>query len=129
MRCRNLAKATRTIISNGNFFPGTIDGRTYTATEDNQLLRLWGNIVLPNTEDGMVTAIMENISGEVGATKNVIFTDGLAYTEGANLWNKGLIMSAGAKVTLRCRAKISDSDWRIMQSLGVCCFDKDTAPY
>ena len=53
MIVRNPAKTTKTIVSNGNAFPGTVEGQTYTATEDNQLLRLWGQH-RPSTADGRI---------------------------------------------------------------------------
>lgn len=60
MRIRNLAKDTKTIISNGNVFSGTVDGQTYTATADSQLLRLWGNIILPMPSSGGTMTGIDN---------------------------------------------------------------------
>lgn len=129
MRIRNLAKTTKTILSNGNSFPGTVDGQTYTATEDNQLLRLWGNIILPMPSSGCTgTAILKDMQGSIMATNGVTFENGVAICRTAN-WYTGLNMDSGAKVTLQCRGYFADSDWQVMQSLGVSCFDKDTAIY
>ena len=129
MIVRNTAKTTKTILSNGNSFPGTVEGQTYTATEDNQLLRLWGNIVLPEKDGGMCSAVIEDVQGRVEPTRNVMFSGGLATTENKNLWTKGLRMGAGAKVLLACRGIFSDDDWTVLQAVGVNCFDKDTAIY
>lgn len=130
MIIRNMAGATKTIVSNGNTFPGTVDGQTYTATKDNQLLRLWGNIVLPPKDGGMCSAVIEDVQGRVEPTSNdVTFNGGLAITECKNLWSKGLRMGAGAKVLLACRGLFSDDDWTVLQAVGVNCFDKDTAIY
>lgn len=131
MIVRNLAKATKTVTSNGNSFPGTVEGQTYTATEDNQLLRLWGNIVLPALPDGYIcSAVIEDVEGRVESTSNgVTFSGGLATTENKNLWSKGLLMGAGAKVLLACRGIFSADDWTVLQAVGVNCFDKDTAIY
>lgn len=130
MIIRNTAQATKTIVSNGNSFPGTVDGQTYTATEDNQLLRLWGNIVLPPKDGGMCSAVLGDVQGRVVPTGNdVTFNGGLAITECKNLWSKGLRMGAGAKVLLACRGLFSDDDWTVLQAVGVNCFDKDTAIY
>ena len=132
MIVRNSAKTTKTIVSNGNSFPGTVEGQTYTATEDNQLLRLWGNIVLPSLPAGgyICSALIEDVQGRVEPTSNgVTFSGGLATTENTNLWSKGLLMGAGAKVLLACRGIFSDDDWTVLQAVGVNCFDKDTAPY
>lgn len=130
MRIRNLAKATKTIISNGNSFAGTVNGQTYTATADNQLLRLWGNIVFPMPSSGFIyTAILKDMQGSYRATTNgVTLENGVAICRTAN-WYTGLVMNSGAKVTLQCRGYFADSDWQVMQSLGVSCFDKDTAAY
>ena len=130
MRIRNLAKATKTIISNGNSFAGTVNGQTYTATADNQLLRLWGNIVFPMPSSGFIyTAILKDMQGSYRATTNgVTLENGVAICRTAN-WYTGLVMNSGAKVTLQCRGYFADSDWQVMQSLGVSCFDKDTAIY
>lgn len=130
MRIRNLAKATKTIISNGNSFAGTVNGQTYTATADNQLLRLWGNIVFPMPSSGFIyTAILKDMQGSIRATTNgVTLENGVAICRTAN-WYTGLVMNSGAKVTLQCRGYFADSDWQVMQSLGVSCFDKDTAAY
>lgn len=38
-------------------------------------------------------------------------------------------MGAGAKVLLACRGIFSDDDWTVLQTVGVNCFDKDTAIY
>lgn len=131
MIVRNLARATKTIMSNGNSFPGTVEGQTYTATEDNQLLRLWGNIVLPTLPDGYIcSAVIEDVQGRVESTSNdVTFSGGLATTENKNLWSKGLLMGAGAKVLLACRGIFLDDEWTVLQTVGVNCFDKDTAIY
>lgn len=130
MIIRNTAKATKTIVSNGNAFPGTVEGQTYTATKGNQLLRLWGNIVLPVKDGGMCSAVIEDVQGRVEPTSNgVTFDGGLAITENKNLWGKGLRMGAGAKVLLACRGLFSDNDWTVLQTVGVNCFDKDTAIY
>lgn len=131
MIVRNLAKATKTVMSNGNSFPGTVEGQTYTATEDNQLLRLWGNIVLPTLPNGYIcSAVIEDVQGRVESTSNdVTFSGGLATTENKNLWSKGLLMGAGAKVLLACRGIFSADDWTVLQAVGVNCFDKDTAIY
>lgn len=130
MRIRNLAKDTKTIISNGNSFAGTVDGQTYTATADSQLLRLWGNIILPMPSSGCTfTAILKDMQGSIRATTNgVTIENGVAICRTAN-WYTGLVMDSGAKVTLQCRGYFADSDWQVMQSLGVSCFDKDTAAY
>lgn len=130
MRIRNLAKATKTIISNGNSFAGTVDGQTYTATADGQLLRLWGNIILPMPSSGFIyTAILKDMQGSYRATPNgVTIENGVAICRTAN-WYTGLVMNSGAKVTLQFRGYYTDSDWQVMQSLGVSCFDKDTAAY
>lgn len=130
MRIRNLAKDTKTIISNGNSFAGTVDGQTYTATADSQLLRLWGNIILPMPSSGSTfTAILKDMQGSIRATTNgVTIENGVAICRTAN-WYTGLVMDSGAKVTLQCRGCFADSDWQVMQSLGVSCFDKDTAAY
>lgn len=53
---------------------------------------------------------------------------GMSARRAAN-WYTGLVMNSGAKVTLQCRGYFADSDWQVMQSLGVSCFDKDTAIY
>lgn len=130
MIVRNQAKATKTIVSNDNSFPGTVEGQTYTATEDNQLLRLWGNIVLPSLTGGYIcSAVIEDVQGRVEPTTSVTFTDSLAITENKNLWTKGLLMGAGVKVLLACRGIFSDDDWTVLQTVGVNCFDKDTAIY
>ena len=129
MIVRNTAKTTKTIVSNGNSFPGTVEGQTYTATEDNQLLRLWGNIVIPVRDGGMCSAVIEDVQGRVKPTTSVTFSGGLAITENKNLWAKGLLMGAGAKVLLACRGIFSDDDWTVLQAVGVNCFDKDTAIY
>ena len=130
MRIRNLAKATKTIISNGNSFAGLVDGQTYTATADSQLLRLWGNIVLPMpSSGGTCTAILKDMQGSIRATTNgVTLENGVAICRTAN-WYTGLVMNSGAKVTLQCRGYFADSDWQVMQSLDVPCFDVETAPY
>lgn len=131
MIVRNMAKTTKTIVSNGNSFDGTVEGRTYTATEDNQLLRLWGNIVLPPLTGGYIcSAVIEDVQGRVEPTSNgVTFSGGVAITKNMYLWGKGLLMGAGARVLLTCRGLFSDDDWTVLQAAGVNCFDKDTAPY
>lgn len=131
MIVRNPAKTTKTIVSNGNSFPGTVEGQTYTATEDNQLLRLWGNIVLPSLTGGyMCSAVIEDVRGRVEPTSDgVTFSGGVAITENRNLWGKGLLMGAGAKVLLACRGIFSADDWTVLQAVGVVCFAKDTAIY
>lgn len=130
MIVRNTAQTTKTILSNGNSFPGTVEGQTYTATEDNQLLRLWGNIVIPVKDGGMCSAVIENVQGRVESTGNdVMFSGGAAITKNMYTWSKGLLMGAGAKVLLTCRGLFSDDDWTVLQAAGVNCFDKDTAPY
>lgn len=132
MIIRNTAQATKTIVSNGNSFPGTVEGQTYTATEDNQLLRLWGNIVLPTLPDGYIcSALIEDVQGRVEPTSNdVTFSGGVAITKNdTHLWSKGLLMGAGAKVLLACRGIFSADDWTVLQAVGVNCFDKDTAIY
>ena len=130
MIVRNPAKTTKTILSNGNSFPGTVEGQTYTATEDNQLLRLWGNIVIPVNDGGMCSAVIENVQGRVEPTSNgVTFSGGVAITKNTYLWGKGLLMGAGAKVLLACRGIFSDDDWAVLQAVGVNCLDKDTAIY
>lgn len=130
MIVRNPAKTTKTIVSNGNSFHGTVEGQTYTATEDNQFLRLWGNIVLPTTVGGICSAVLGDVQGRVEPTSDgVTFSGGLAITENKNLWTKGLLMGAGAKVLLACRGIFSDDDWIVLQAVGVNCFDKDTAIY
>lgn len=130
MIVRNPAKTTKTIVSNGNSFPGTVEGQTYTATEDNQLLRLWGNIVLPSLTGGYIcSAVIEDVQGRVEPTTSVTFSGGLAITENKNLWVKGLLMGAGAKVLLACRGIFSADDWTVRQAVDVNCFDKDTAAY
>lgn len=130
MIVRNPAKTTKTIVSNGNSFPGTVEGQTYTATEDNQLLRLWGNIVLPSLTGGYIcSAVIEDVQGRVEPTTSVTFSGGLAITENKNLWVKGLLMGAGAKVLLACRGIFSADDWTVLQAVDVNCFDKDTAAY
>lgn len=130
MIIRNMAKATKPIVSNGNSFPGTVEGQTYTATEDNQLLRLWGNIVIPAKDGGICSALIEDVQGRVEPTSNgVTFSGGLAITENKSLWSKGLLMGAGAKVLLACRGLFSADDWTVLQTVGVNCFDKDTAIY
>lgn len=130
MRIRNLAKDTKTIISNGNVFSGTVDGQTYTATADSQLLRLWGNIILPMpSSGGTCTAILKDMQGIIRATTNgVTLENGVAICRTAN-WYTGLVMNSGAKVTLQCRGYYTDSDWQVMQSFDVPCFDAETAPY
>lgn len=129
MIVRNLAKTTKTILSNGNSFPGTVDGQTYTATADSQLLRLWGNIILPiPSSGGTCTAILKDMQGSIMATNGMTLENGVAISRTAN-WSTGLVMNSGAKVTLQCRGYFADSDWQVMQSLGVNCFDKDTAIY
>ena len=76
MIVRNPAKTTKTILSNGNAFPGTVEGQTYTATEDNQLLRLWGNIVLPSLTGGYIcSAVIEDVQGRVEPTTSVTFRE------------------------------------------------------
>lgn len=130
MIVRNPAKTTKTIVSNGNSFPGTVEGQTYTATEDNQLLRLWGNIVIPTTDGGMCSAVLGDVQGRVEPTSNgVTFSGGVAITKNTYLWGKGLLMGAGARVLLTCRGLFSDDDWTVLQAVGVSCFDKDTAIY
>ena len=130
MIVRNPAKTTKTILSNGNSFPGTVEGQTYTATEDNQLLRLWDNIVLPVKDGGMCSAVIENVQGRVESTGNgVTFSGGVAITKNMYTWGKGLLMGVGAKVLLACRGIFSDDDWTVLQAVGVNCFDKDTAIY
>lgn len=130
MIVRNMAKTTKTVMSNGNSFPGTVEGQTYTATEDNQLLRLWGNIVIPAKDGGICSALIEDVQGRVEPTSNgVTFSGGLAITENKSLWSKGLLMGAGAKVLLACRGLFSADDWTVLQTVGVNCFDKDTAIY
>lgn len=131
MIVRNTAKTTKTILSNGNSFPGTVEGQTYTATEDNQLLRLWGNIVLPPLTGGYIcSAVIEDVQGRVEPTGyGVTFSGGVAITKNTHLWVKGLLMGAGARVLLTCRGLFSDDDWTVLQAVDVNCFDKDTAPY
>lgn len=131
MIVRNQAKTTKTIVSNGNSFPGTVEGQTYTATEDNQFLRLWGNIVLPTTVGGICSAVLGDVQGRVEPTSNgVTFSGGVAITKNdTRLWSKGLLMGAGARVLLTCRGLFSDDDWTVLQAVGVNCFDKDTAIY
>lgn len=130
MIVRNTAQATKTIVSNGNSFPGTVDGQTYTATEDDQLLRLWGNIVIPVKDGGMCSAVLGDVQGRVEPTSNgVMFSGGVAITKNTYLWGKGLLMGAGARVLLTCRGLFSDDDWTVLQAVGVNCFDKDTAIY
>lgn len=129
MIVRNTAKTTKTILSNGNSFPGTVEGQTYTATEDNQLLRLWGNIVIPVRDGGMCSAVIEDVQGRVEPTSNVTFSGGVAIAKNTYLWGKGLLMGAGARVLLTCRGLFSDDDWTVLQAVGVNCFDKDTAIY
>lgn len=129
MIVRNPAKTTKTILSNGNSFPGIVEGQTYTATEDNQLLRLWGNIVIPAKDGGICSAVIEDVQGRVEPTTSVTFSGGLAITENKNLWSKGLLMGAGAKVLLACRGIFSADDWTVLQAVGINCFDKDTAIY
>lgn len=129
MRIRNLAETTKTIISNGNSFAGTVNGQTYTATADSQLLRLWGNIILPMpSSGGTCTAILKDMQGSIATTNGVTLENGVAICRTAN-WYTGLFMNSGAKVTLQCRGYFADPDWQVMQSLGVSCFDKDTAIY
>ncbi len=129
MIVRNSAKATKTILSNGNSFDGTVEGQTYTATEDNQLLRLWGNIILPPKDGGMCSAVID-VHGRVEPTSDdVTFSGGSAITENLNLWFKGLLMGTGAKVLLTCRGIFTDDEWTVLQTVGVNCFDKDTAIY
>lgn len=131
MIVRNTAKTTKTIVSNGNSFHGTVEGQTYTATEDNQFLRLWGNIVLPTTVGGICSAVLGDVQGRVKPTSNsVTFSGGVAITKNdTHLWSKGLLMGAGARVLLTCRGLFSDDDWTVLQAVGVNCFDKDTAIY
>lgn len=131
MIVRNPAKTTKTIVSNGNSFHGTVEGQTYTATEDNQFLRLWGNIVLPTTVGGICSAVLGDVQGRVEPTSNsVTFSGGVAITKNdTHLWSKGLLMGAGARVLLTCRGLFSDDDWTVLQTVGVNCFDKDTAIY
>lgn len=130
MIVRNTAKTTKTILSNGNSFPGTVEGQTYTATEDNQLLRLWGNIFLPVKDGGRCSAVIEDVQGRVEPTNNgVTFSGGVAITKNTHQWVKGLLMGAGARVLLTCRGLFSDDDWTVLQAVGVNCFDKDTAIY
>lgn len=130
MIVRNPAKTTKTIVSNGNSFPGTVEGQTYTATEDNQLLRLWGNIVIPAPDGGMCSAVLGDVQGRVEPTSNgVTFSGGVAITKNTYLWGRGLLMGAGARVLLTCRGLFSDDDWTVLQAVGVNCFDKDTAIY
>lgn len=130
MIVRNTAMATKTIVSNGNSFPGTVEGQTYTATEDNQLLRLWGNIVIPPTDGGICSAVLGDVQGRVEPTSNsVTFSGGVAITKNTYLWSSGLLMGAGARVRLTCRGLFSDDDWTVLQAVGVNCFDKDTAIY
>ena len=130
MIVRNTAGTTKTIVSNGNSFPGTVGGQTYMATEDNQLLRLWGNIILPVKDGGMCSAVIEDVQGRVEPTSNgVAFSGGVAITKNTWLWGKGLLMGAGARVRLICRGLFSDDDWTVLQAVGVNCFDKDTAIY
>lgn len=129
MIVRNTAQATKTIVSNGNSFTGTVEGQVYTATEDNQLLRLWGNIVIPPKDGGMCSAVLGDVQGRVEPTRNVMFSGGLAIVKNENLWSRGLVMGAGAKVLLACRGLFSDDDWTVLQAVGVNCFDKDTAIY
>lgn len=129
MIVRNTAQTTKTIVSNGNAFPGTVEGQTYTATEDNQLLRLWGNIVIPVKDGGMCSAVIEDVQGRVEPTSNVTFSGGVAIAKNTYLWGKGLLMGAGARVLLTCRGLFSDDDWTVLQAVGVNCFDKDTAIY
>lgn len=52
-----------------------------------------------------------------------------SITKNLHLWSKGLLMGAGAKVLLACRGIFSDDDWTVLQTVGVNCFDKDTAIY
>lgn len=129
MIVRNTAKTTKTILSNGNSFPGTVEGQTYMATEDNQLLRLWGNIVIPVKDGGMCSAVIEDVQGRVEPTSNVTFSGGAAIAKNTYLWGKGLLMGAGARVLLTCRGLFSDDDWTVLQAVDVNCFDKDTAIY
>lgn len=129
MIVRNTAQTTKTILSNGNSFPGTVEGQTYTATEDNQLLRLWGNIVIPVKDGGMCSAVIEDVQGRVEPTSNVTFSGGVAIAKNTYLWGRGLLMGAGARVLLTCRGLFSDDDWTVLQAVGVNCFDKDTAIY
>ena len=70
------------------------------------------------------------MQGRVEPTSNgVTFSGGLAITENKSLWSKGLLMGGGAKVLLACRGLFSADDWTVLQTVGVNCFDKDTAIY
>lgn len=90
-----------------------------------------GNIVIPSLTGGYIcSAVIEDVQGRVEPTSDdVTFSGGSAITKNLHLWSKGLLMGAGAKVLLACRGIFSDDDWTVLQTVGVNCFDKDTAIY
>lgn len=64
----------------------------------------------PSTADGRIHMFgchREDVQGRVEPTSDgVTFSGGLAITENKNLWAKGLLMCAGAKVLLACRGNL-----------------------
>lgn len=129
MRLRNQIINSKS-IGRGSGFKGITEGRTYTATADGQLLRLWGNNVLVKPSSGMYTALVSDMAGIIEPAADTVFLDGVASCPATkDWWTQGLAMKTGAKLTIQCICYFDDVDWQVMQSLDVPCFDKDTAAY
>ncbi|WP_288270220.1 hypothetical protein [uncultured Bifidobacterium sp.] len=129
MRLQNLYTPTRDQYSISDSFKGQIDGNRFTATEDGQQIYPFMNI--PETGIGDVYVMLaSDISGTIKAAtdNNTTWQNGLCITR-IRSWGIKLLMSKGACMTFVMRGSYSETDWRIMQSLHVDCFDSATAPY
>lgn len=117
-------------IGRWSSFDGITEGRTYTATADEQLLRLWGNNVLVMPSSGMYTALVSDMAGIIKPAADTVFLDGVASCPATkDWWRQGLTMKTGAKLTIQCVGYFTDADWQVMQALGVVCFVRNTAAY
>lgn len=112
-------------------FDGTTTGRTYTATADGQFIRVFANATAKRPSSGMFSATLSDMSDGVTPTDHVTVRDGAVTFDpkAGDWWYEGLNLSKDAHVTIPCRGYFTDADWRIMRTLGVDCFDKDTAAY
>lgn len=129
MRLRNQIINSKSIWRPSTF-GGIAEGRTYTATADEQILRLWGNNVLVMPSSGMYTALVSDMAGIIKPAADTVLNGCLAYCPATNdWWNQGLTLAKNAKVTIQCVGYFTDADWQVMQSIGVSCFDAETAPY
>lgn len=130
MRLANLYTPTRNQYSISYHFKGQIDGNRFTATEDGQAIYPFMNI--PETGIGDVYVMLaSDISGKISTDpqdRSSTWQNGLFITR-IRSWSIGLLMSKGACMTFVMRGSYSETDWRIMQSLHVDCFDSATAPY